>query len=129
MRSPRGPVPVEVLRDAAQRAVESTSLRYVAAAVGMVPSGLENFLSGAPPRARTVRKLREWYVRNAAGIGEASHETAKAAFAVLLDGIPPGADREAVLREILEVIVGAHVANRTEPPRWLKNFRPPEPGG
>jgi hypothetical protein len=81
--------PVDVLRDGARRAVETTNLRVVAGDLGMSARGLLKFLDGRPPRARTLVKLRDWYVRRASGTAEVTHEAALAALAVLLDGVPP----------------------------------------
>jgi hypothetical protein len=60
--SPSYEVDLEVLRVAVQTAVHATSIRAVAAEVGVPKSLVEVFLRpGNKPRERTVRAFQKWY--------------------------------------------------------------------
>lgn len=76
---------VAVLRDAVRHAVEATSLRAVAAQIGLTHHSVRNFLNGSSPHASNVRKLREWYVREAASAPEPSTDTVEAALSILTE--------------------------------------------
>lgn len=54
-------VSVARLREAVQARVEATSRRATAREIGLTPRGLELFLSGAKPQAKTLAKLLSWY--------------------------------------------------------------------
>ena len=92
-------VPVDVLRAAAQRRADETNLRTAAAEIGLSYSGLRTFLKGTGPYTPTVEKLRTWFATTEAG----KVETARAALAFLVDGLPP-AEREEAEREIRAVL-------------------------
>ncbi|HEX5872393.1 MAG TPA: hypothetical protein VFY65_18315 [Longimicrobium sp.] len=112
-------MPLDAIRDATARAVASTSLRSVARDMGMTAMGLRAFLHGGDPRAATLRKLNEWYVREAARTREVSAETVEAALIILLDFFPEDKAGE-LRRRLLDVLRTAHQENGTDPPRWLK---------
>lgn len=59
-------ISVPRLRDAVQLRVEATSRRATAREIGVTPRGLELFLSGAKPQAKTLSKLIEWYAAHVA---------------------------------------------------------------
>lgn len=82
------PIPLDVLRGAVAEAARRSSLRSVAADVGITHGGLRKFLDGSPPREATVRKLTLWYVRDAAAARNVSREAVAAALSLLLAGIP-----------------------------------------
>jgi hypothetical protein len=63
MVSPERAVPVVVLRDAVRLRVEGSTLRAVAAEVGLSFSGLRSFLAGTKPHPRTLEKLHAWFER------------------------------------------------------------------
>src|SRR4051794_19038170 len=82
-------LPVDAIRDAARLAVEATSLRSVARAVGMSPMGLRHFLDGRRPYTATARKLGVWYVGwQSQQPGSLPADAARAALVLLLDGVP-----------------------------------------
>jgi hypothetical protein len=58
---PRPGVSVARLRAAVQARVEATSRRATAREIGLTPRGLELFIAGAKPQAKTVAKLLAWY--------------------------------------------------------------------
>ncbi|HEY0017183.1 MAG TPA: hypothetical protein VGC13_12815 [Longimicrobium sp.] len=130
MPPPSPHVPLEAIREAARRAVAEISLRAVARSIPMSPMGLQHFVNGTRPYRSTLRKLTAWYVNRGASRGEFSEETAQAALAILLDGIPEGqqADARAAL---LDRLTKLHEDANTEVPAWLARLRagePPDPG-
>jgi hypothetical protein len=112
---------IDVLREGARRDAESTNLRIVAADVGMSARGLLKFLDGSAPRAATLRKLRDWYVRRAASQGEVTLDTALAALTVLLDGIPVDEMRDCTTR-LLEAVRENHRETGTKEPDWVRKL-------
>jgi AcrR family transcriptional regulator len=59
----KGTFRLDALLDAVRQAVDETSIRAVAAELGMSPSGLHVLLGGSKPHPRTREKLVEWYIR------------------------------------------------------------------
>jgi hypothetical protein len=115
-------VPLAAVREAARRAVAESSLRAVAKRIPMSPMGLQHFINGTQPYRATLRKLTAWYVNRGASRGEFSEETARAALAILLDGLPE--ERQAGARAaLLERLAAAYTAARTELPSWLVRLR------
>ena len=127
MPPPSPHVPIEAIREAARRAVAEMSLRAVARSIPMSPMGLQHFVNGTRPYRSTLRKLTAWYVNRGASRGEFSEETAQAALAILLDGIPEGqqADARAAL---LERLASLHTDAHTELPLWLARLLSGEAG-
>ncbi len=130
MPPPNPHAPIEAIREAARRAVADTSLRAVARSIPMSPMGLQHFVNGTRPYRSTLRKLTAWYVNRGASRGEFSEETARAALAILLDGIPD--EQQAEVRAALVAhIVAFYRQAKTELPRWLEELRggaDPSPG-
>ncbi len=127
MTRPDSPhVPLAALREAARRAVAETSLRAVAKRVPMSPMGLQHFINGTRPYRSTLRKLTAWYVNRGASRGEFSEDTARAALAILLDGLPEARQAEA-RAALLERLAASYAAARTELPTWLERLRSEAP--
>ena len=122
MPPPSPHVPIEAIREAARRAVAENSLRAVARSIPMSPMGLQHFVNGTRPYRSTLRKLNAWYVNRGASRGEFSEDTAQAALAILLDGIPEGLQDDA-RAALLERIAALHQDAHTEPPTWLARLR------
>jgi len=116
MLAGEGRVSVDTLRRAVAGSVSATSLRQVAREVGMSPTGLRKFLSGASPYSATRRKLEHWYVRH--GRGPDVH-SALSALEVLVQDLPP-ADRIQAMEGILDVLVQS-VSGKL--PNWIKHLR------
>jgi len=123
----RAPVPVTVLRGALRHAAEETSYRNVAREVGLSARAVQLFVEGdSSPRARTLSRVRNWYLRRAAGdTSEASRETAAAALSVLLGDLP-SPQRESTAAVLLDLIESIYRSHRAEPPRWLRDLRKSE---
>ncbi|HET7461697.1 MAG TPA: hypothetical protein VFJ82_10625 [Longimicrobium sp.] len=64
---------LERYRIALKDAIAFASLRAVAGAVGMSPTGLTKFLDGSNPYGRTLERVRTWYY-NRAGVHQTPPE-------------------------------------------------------
>jgi len=117
---------VYVLRESVRRAVEARSLRHVAREIGISHVGLKHFMNGAEPYVATKRRLLHWYVSRAAETRGISDDTASAAFAVLLDGLPPEA-RPIALSRMLEAVAQAHQQAGVPPPQWIESLSRRDP--
>ncbi|HEX7049346.1 MAG TPA: hypothetical protein VF188_03955 [Longimicrobiales bacterium] len=116
-------MPLDRLREAVAGGVEARSLRQVARDVGMSPTGLRKFLSGATPYSATRRKLERWYVREAARYGDdLGPGSASAALRILGHGLPPE-ERRRALNQMLDVLEAAHREAGRTPPPWLAELR------
>lgn len=123
----RGTVPVAVLRGALRHAAEESSYRHVAREVGLSARAVQLFVEGdSSPRARTLSRVRSWYVRRAAGdTSETSRETASAAILVLLGDLP-SPHRENTALAMLDLIESIYREQRAAPPQWLRELRKSE---
>ena len=115
-------MPTAAFRDAAERAAERSSLRQVSREIGMTPPGLQAFLDGTTPQARTLRKLREWYVREAAASRDVSEESIRAAFALVLDGVPEK-KRGAGVWNLLAVVEKVYEDAGEKRPEWMDKLK------
>ena len=97
---------VEVMREAARRAVDGTSLRQTAAAIGLSPTGLRKFLDGTQPYTPTVHRLREWYLIHGEGIHGLTEERLEIVLDVLTEDVPVRA-REVVIKSLREFVATA----------------------
>jgi hypothetical protein len=60
-----GPIqPVSLLRERAAHVVGETSLRGVARAIGISPTGLQRFINGSTPYPAMLRKINLWYLHS-----------------------------------------------------------------
>jgi ADP-ribose pyrophosphatase YjhB (NUDIX family) len=123
-------VPVTVLRGALRHAAEETSYRHVAREVGLSARAVQLFVEGdSSPRARTLSRVRNWYLRRAAGdTSDTSRETAAAAIFVLLGDLP-SPHRESTAAAMLDLIESIYREQRAAPPRWLHELRSSEDPG
>lgn len=84
--------------------IEHTSLRAVAAEVGLSKSGLTKFIAGGAPYSKTQRALEHWYVRALSSrdddVSDADEEVA---LAVVLQRVPC-MKREEARGRILQVL-------------------------
>lgn len=114
-----GAPPDDVLRAALRNAVTASSLRTVAEQVGLTHRGLQLYITGeSRPREATVRKLREWYVREASTRPGADETTVRAAIEVLLGGLPEGKKGRAAA-QLIEAVRQAFSEAKMEPPDWI----------
>jgi hypothetical protein len=95
---------IDQVREFAQKRVEMTSLREVAADVGMSFSGLFSFLQGGEPYSRNRQKLVDWYIRTRHAAGKAIRpEDVDAAVALLEEYINSGNTTEQAKRRAKEI--------------------------
>lgn len=119
MRSAHQRVGAAVIRAAAADHVQRKSLRGVAREIGTNAPALRQFLDGAHPREKTLRKLREWYFDKASDrTGEISLDTARSAIDMLVEPLAEQ-ERPAVTRRVLDLIITEHRDDGTPPPTWL----------
>lgn len=127
--------PADVLRAAAQAAVDASSLRTVAVEIGVSFSGLRSFLAGGRPYLRTQRRLSTWYVRKRVDDHDAARSrgdeinaaTAAGALALLLAHIPTAHHRTA-RADIVRAISAVTIAAGAPPPGWLIELGRPQGG-
>ena len=114
-------VPVEVLLEAARQRIATSTLRQVAAEVGMEHSGLNKLLKqDQRPRPSTVRKLTEWYLKlAAAGELAVQQDVGNAALAVLVRHLPVHR-RESAIRQIVELLQTVTAREGVPAPDWLQ---------
>jgi hypothetical protein len=110
---------VDVLRNVVRLAVEQDGLRSTARAVKLTATGLQRFVDGSAPRVTTLKKLRAWYLRRRPD--PRSTEVAKLAASVLVDGIPPEKQADAV-KEVMTLLDRLHRAAGVRPPEWIKRL-------
>lgn len=121
MPSGSGGVPVETLRAAIRAYAEDVGYRIAAEAVGMSISGLHTLThADAPMHARTIRKLRAWYVQTAAERDDdVSGELVETALGLLVRHLPEG-ERDAAMRGMLADLRKRTEAAKAPVPKWLK---------
>lgn len=121
MPTRRGFVPVDELREVIAARLASMSLRSVARAVGMSPSGLQKFVDGAVPYLPTRQKLERWYVRETAEYhGGMTLAAALAAVRVLIDDLPPPRQERAA-QELVSTLARLY-GEEDARPTWLEEL-------
>jgi hypothetical protein len=122
MPARKGFVPIDELREVLAARLATMSLRSVARAVGMSPSGLQKFMDGAVPYLPTREKLERWHVREVVEgrteMTEGSALAALAALGLLVRDLPPGRQEEAVA-ELVKVVWRWYEAADGPRPAWL----------
>jgi hypothetical protein len=120
--TPRGPS-VPAIRYAAQRAVARSSLRKVAGEMGMAVSWLNGFVLGKETelRAKTMRHLREWYVRAAPDLVEQDEGTAANALEFLVSGILDEDERARAYTRLLSGLARAY-SDQGPLPEWIRTL-------
>lgn len=127
--TPRGPT-VQAIRYAAQRAVARSSLRKVAGEMGMAVSWLNGFVLGKETelRAKTLRNLREWYVRVTRDLVEQDPGTASGALEFLVGGILDDDDRAKAYGRVLQAVARAY-SDQGPLPDWIRTLLDREDDG
>lgn len=107
------------LREAVTIRVQATSLRSVARQVGMSPSGLDKFLSGAMPYQKSRRRLFDWLHRERNNLGaDLTVDGIAAALGSLVRDLPP-ARRGHALDTLLGTLRGLYNEHTETSPPWL----------
>lgn len=117
-------VPVEVLREFVRDQSELSSVRQVAAEIGLGRTTLHSFLAGeTTPHPRVRRLIALWYLQKVQETGELEAvRPYAAALEILLSHIPPER-RRAAEQEVLDALAQTHAQSNTTPPRWLELLR------
>ncbi|HEX6751782.1 MAG TPA: hypothetical protein VF092_31095 [Longimicrobium sp.] len=110
---------LERLRETVATRVQATSLRSVARQVGMSPSGLEKFLSGGTPYARSRQKLQDWAEREGTRPrSDLTVEGVEVAIGALVRDLPPEHRLEAI-RRVVRSLQRVYDAQGPGRPEWL----------
>jgi transcriptional regulator with XRE-family HTH domain len=118
----RNAVPAEDLerfRIALKDAIAGSSLRSVARAVGMSPTGLTKFLNGTQPYGPTVERLRWWYYSKA-GV----HQIPPTEIAALLRKFVATLPRpDSGVTNVLAAVEASYREAEMFPPEWVQEVR------
>lgn len=98
----------DVLRSAAAKRVEETTLRETADEIGMSFSGLRSFIDGGSPQKKTIQKLVAWFYKRSAKANAPQREDLEVAIAQILgyvdDPSMPKSVRDRRREEIIEIL-------------------------
>jgi hypothetical protein len=103
----KGTFRLDALREAVRRRVNETSIRAVAAEIGMSPSGLHVLLGGSRPHPTTREKLLSWYLeerQRTQGDPEFSADDVDAAMRLLVRYVQADGRESARARRLHEVV-------------------------
>ena len=116
-------VPVQVLREAVERQVEATSIRHVAAEIGMSPTTLYTFIreESQEPYKKNHQKLLTWYVRFRREISGVDVHAAAASLELLTLHFPVRQRRNAQ-RQILELLEQLR-REGVPAPQWVSELK------
>jgi hypothetical protein len=113
------PDDLERYRIALETAIAQTSLRAVAAAVGMSPTGLSEFLDGSKPRAKTIESIRGWYQQHA-GLDAVRPEDIAAQLRRIVATLPNPNEGVA---NVLDAVERSYRSAGDTPPQWIERVR------
>lgn len=116
---------VAFLLAALRLAVERSSIRDVAVRAGISHGGIHRLMTDQSSRiyGKTLRKLRQWYLREwAAGDDSLTPDAAAYLVEQGLAAISPG-DRKAAALELVQALEQIYASYGTPPPAWLSVVR------
>lgn len=116
---PHTPPDFDTYRQALRDAIERSTLRSVAEAVGMSPTGLQKLVDGTEPRAKTRERIREWYVQQA-GLDSLPPRDAALLLRRLVGGLRAP---EVGMLSVLEAVGAAYRNEGAPPPAWVDAVR------
>lgn len=119
MVSPGVVIPLDQLRDAVRVRGEATSLRAVAAELGISYGALYKFLEGSTPYAANLAKITTWYIQ----VAEPNQLREVVAALELLVTLIPEPERERTRNEIRAVIQNSSRRGSSPLPRWWRNLK------
>ena len=94
-------------------------MRATARDIGVRPSGLQYFIDGGKPHAGTLKKLEDWYLREAEREGPAAAgDVERVALGIMVRGLPVHRRGEAIQRSIA-FYRELYLSLGTTPPDWL----------
>jgi hypothetical protein len=115
-------VPIDPVREYARDRAEQTSIRHLAADIGLGHSTVHNFLNGAAPHPRVRRRLVEWYLARTGQAPEYAEETYAAALDVLVRELP-AESRDQARGGLLRALAAMHDDLGLPVPPWLASLR------
>lgn len=107
------------IRNALRLAIERTSLRGVAAQVGMSPTGLQEFVDGSSPYGKTRAKVRTWFYRET-GLNNLTADDAAGVLRRLVCTLP---EPDRGVRRLLDSVEAAYIEEGMYAPEWVKRVR------
>ena len=107
------------IRDALREAISRTTLRAVALRVGMSPTGLQEFVAGSRPYAKTCEKVRAWFYREA-GFTSIAPDDAVILLRRLVGTLP---EPERGVARLLDTVESAYRESGMFSPDWVKRVR------
>jgi adenosylmethionine-8-amino-7-oxononanoate aminotransferase len=113
------PDELEQYRIALETRIAASSLRAVALAVGMSPTGLTKFLDGGSPYGKTIERLRDWYSRETGQHRVRPQEIADQLRRMV--GTLPHPDRG--VANLLEAVERSYSGAAMIPPDWIRAVR------
>lgn len=130
MRNPP-PTNLERVRDTVALHVQAYTLRAVARQIGLSPSGLDKFLAGGTPYAKSRKKLYDWWDRERGTIpSQLTSSTVSHALRALILDLPPEI-RDSALDDLVETLRGVYDQHSEACPPWmgelLHTYRDPAP--
>lgn len=123
-------VPLDVLREFARDEAERSSLRQVAASLGLGRTTLQKFIAAETTPHPRVRRLVALRYLESRGQGKSEPEriplAVTSAFGVLLETIPE-ARRRAAVTNLAGVLERLHAESGSPPPGWVVQLRASSP--
>ncbi|MBW3572370.1 MAG: hypothetical protein KY467_14810 [Gemmatimonadetes bacterium] len=117
-------MPLEVLRDFVRSQTELSSIRQVAAEVGLGRTTLHNFVTGETrPHPRVRRLLALWYLQKLEQAPDMDVARPYAAALEILLSDVPEERRRAAQETVLELLAETHSDAGAGAPRWLELLR------
>ena len=113
------PQDLEHYRLALAAAIRRSSLRAVAATLGMSPTGLSQFVEGTQPYAKTIDKVRRWFLRNSGWEAEKAEHIAEELRQIVVT-LP---DPDLGVGNLLEAVERSYRSEGLTPPRWVERVK------
>jgi hypothetical protein len=113
------PEGLEHYRTALEAAITRSSLRAVAAAVGMSPTGLSQFIEGTQPYGKTLERVRRWF-RQHAGLDLERPEQIAAELRRIVATLP---NPDHGVAELLDAVERSYRSAGITPPGWVERVR------
>lgn len=117
-------VPLDILRDFVRSQAELSSLRQVAAEIGVGRTTLHSLINGETnPHPRVRRLLGLWYLQKLQQAPDIDVARPYAAALEILLSEVPDDRRRAAQESLLDLLAQTHAASGEQTPRWLELLR------
>jgi hypothetical protein len=115
----REPSDLQELREIAAAEVQAGTLRSVAREIGLSPVGLQKFLAGSSPYAKTRKRLFEWWSREHRHLlPELSSPAVSQEVEAVIGAVPPE-QRAAVRDDLIATLRRLYEALPDRCPEWV----------